>query len=270
MRSTPLVWKTPLATGARLAFATILVLGCRGDEPATPTSPSPDRPSFAHAPSGSFGYFGNLGPSFWTGLNPAWGTCGSGQIQSPIDLSGRLIRARNHDKRLDINYGTSTGEIFNNGHTIEVEVEGSNVLTLDGVAYTLSQFHFHGPSEHTVEGDGYDMELHLVHTSAAGTNAVVAAFLKRGATSGALTAIFNQLPNDFNVHHDLNAPFSPASFLPDIVPNARYVGSLTTPPCTEGVQWVVLHTALTVSTEHLAQFHERIHFNARPTQRSLP
>jgi carbonic anhydrase len=178
------------------------------------------------------------------------------------------VRSRSHDKNLNFDYGSSTtGEIFNNGHTIEIETEGENVLTIDGVAYSLTQFHFHVPSEHTIDGHGYDMELHLVHTSAAGVNAVVAVFLDRGTTSGALSPIFAQLPNDMNVHHELNAAFDVRTFLPDIVPNAQYIGSLTTPPCTEGAHWVVLLSPATVTTEDLAQFHERIHFNARLVQR---
>ncbi len=261
---------TRLTTSSVLALVASVLVGCSVADSATPTSPSRERASFAQAASAEFGYLGATGPSFWGGLDPAWVACGSGTIQSPVDLSGNLLRSRSHDKNLNFDYGSSTtGEIFNNGHTIEIETEGENVLTIDGVAYSLTQFHFHVPSEHTIDGHGYDMELHLVHTSAAGVNAVVAVFLDRGATSGALSPIFDQLPNDFNVHHELNAPFDVRAFLTDIVPNAQYIGSLTTPPCTEGVHWVVLLSPATVSTEHLAQFHERIHFNARPVQRSL-
>src|SRR5688572_1707056 len=111
--------RTPLATCSVFAFATILVSGCRADDPATPTSPSRQRAGFAHAPSQSFGYFGQVGPSVWGSLDPAWGVCASGQIQAPVDLSGHLIRSRSHDNKLDIAYEPTTGEIFNNGHTIE-------------------------------------------------------------------------------------------------------------------------------------------------------
>jgi carbonic anhydrase len=216
-----------------------------------------------------FGYFGELGPSLWGTLDPAWGVCASGEIQAPVDL-GRNQTTSHRFHTLSIDYGPTTGEIFNNGHTIEIETEGENLLTIEGVEYELVQFHFHGPSEHTLEGEGTDMELHLVHRNAAGTNAVVAVLLDRGATSGALSPILGQLPDDLTVHHPLDAPFDPADFLPEARVHARYLGSLTTPPCTEGVQWFVLMTPMTVSTEHLAQFHERIHFNARPVQRSLP
>jgi len=141
------------------------------------------------------------------------------------------------------------------------------VLTLGGVDYGLQQFHFHGPSEHTFEGQGTDMELHLVHKSAAGVNAVVGVKVVRGPSSGALARIFAQLPNDLDVHHSLAAPFNPDHFLPENRSHYRYEGSLTTPPCSEGVRWLVLKDPITVSSEDLAQYHERIHFNARPAQR---
>ena len=262
---------TRLTTSSVLAVVASLVVGCRAADSATLTSPSRERVNVAPATSQEFGYFGESGPSFWGGLDPAWGACASGHSQAPVDLRGNLVRSRNHDNKLSFDYGSSTrGEIANNGHTIEIETEGKNVLTIEGVAYSLTQFHFHVPSEHTIEGDGHDMELHLVHASATGATAVVAVLLDRGASSGALSPIFDQLPDDINGHHELAAAFDVRAFLPDIVPNARYIGSLTTPPCTEGVRWVVLLNPATVSTEHLAEFHERIHFNARPVQRSLP
>jgi carbonic anhydrase len=222
--------------------------------------------SMRPAAAQTFGYFGPIGPAFWSDLNPAaWGACNGGDRQSPVNL-GRLP-VRPH---LDIDYGTTAGEIFNNGHTIEVETEGANSLVLDGVVYELTQFHFHTPSEHRVHGFGYDMEMHLVHTSAAGANAVIGVFLARGVSSGPLTPIFAALPDELNVKEPLPAAFNPATLLPRSSMHYRYVGSLTTPPCTEGVQWVVMTEPVTISDEDIAQFAERIHFNARLVQRGLP
>ena len=217
-----------------------------------------------------FGYFGELGPAFWATLNSAWVTCGSGDIQSPIDV-GRLTLLTDRSRRLSIDYGHTTGEIFNNGHTIEVATEGVNVLTLGGVEYQLDQFHFHTPSEHRFAGLGFDMEMHLVHKSTAGDTAVVGMFLKRGGSSGSLSTVFGNLPA---VDAPLNTrtalpPFDLRSFLPDSLTNYRYLGSLTTPPCTEGVHWVVLEEVGTVSDEDMAQFARRIAFNARLVQRRL-
>jgi carbonic anhydrase len=219
------------------------------------------------AASQTFGYFGELGPAFWGELNPAWETCGSGEIQSPVNF-------RHGNKpfhRLPISYRKTDGEIFNNGHTIEIETEGQNTLTFRGVTYDLVQFHFHAASEHRVAGRGYDMELHLVHTAGDGTNAVVGVFLKRGKSSRALAPIFASLPEvgSINVKEELPQSFNPAAFLPEDQDHFRYLGSLTTPPCTEGVHWFVLSKPVTVSDEDLAQFAERIHFNARGVQRGL-
>jgi carbonic anhydrase len=215
-----------------------------------------------------FGYYGENGPDFWSTLNADWAACNSGEIQSPVNLAPQ----RNWPK-LDISYSDSTGEIFNNGHTVEIEITaGANTLVLDGVAYELSQFHFHTGSEHRIGGRGYDMELHLVHTSAAGTNAVIGVFLKRGTSSGALAQIFAELPDieEEDVHYEVDGSFNPAEFLPQSRAHYRYVGSLTTPPCTEGVQWVVVTQPVTVSDEDIAQFAAQISFNARLTQRNVP
>jgi carbonic anhydrase len=226
------------------------------------------------APQGAraqeFGYFGELGPAHWATLDPAWAICGSGTIQSPVDFGRRTLH-RSRSRRLSVDYGPTTGEIFNNGHTIEVETEGVNVLTLGDVEYELDQFHFHTPSEHRSAGRGFDMEMHLVHKSAAGDTAVVGMFLQRGGSSGALSTVFENLPA---VDAELNTktvlpPFDLRSFLPQSLTNYRYVGSLTTPGCTEGVHWVVLEDIVTVSDEDMAQFARRISFNARFVQRQL-
>jgi carbonic anhydrase len=216
-----------------------------------------------------FGYLGEIGPSHWSELNPAeWAACNAGQSQSPVNLRnpGQL-------ELLDVAYSESTGKIFNNGHTVEIEVEsGTNTLVLDGVAYELAQFHFHTPSEHRRGGRGFDMELHLVHKSAAGANAVVGVFLRRGASSGALAPIFAELPDIVaeNVKYEIEGTFNPADFLPRRTDHSRYMGSLTTPPCSEGVKWVLMTQPVEVSDEDFAQFAAQVNFNARFTQRSVP
>jgi carbonic anhydrase len=128
------------------------------------------------------------------------------------------------------------------------------------------QFHFHSVSEHRIDGLGYDMELHLVHASAGGSNAVIGVFLKRGASSGPLAAIFHQLPNDVEVKHPIETAFNPKTFLPKSNAHLRYVGSLTTPPCSEGVTWFVLKAPTSVSNTEVARFAKIYPMNARPTQ----
>jgi carbonic anhydrase len=214
-----------------------------------------------------FTYFGPDGPAFWGELDPEWQACNQGQAQSPIDFGKLTLLTHLQRTPVPLAYERSTGEIVNNGHTIEIETEGHNVLELDGVEYELQQFHFHAPSEHTLEGKGAEMELHLVHKSLTGATAVVGVEVVRGTSSRALAQIFAQLPNDVDVPHHLAAPVNPRNLLPANQDYYRYDGSLTTPPCTEGVHWIVLRNSIAISTEDLAQYHERIHFNARPVQR---
>jgi len=123
----------------------------------------------------AFAYLGDRGPAFWDLLNPAWASCHAGRQQSPVDFQGEVpVR----QWQLTTDYQMSRGEIFNNGHTIEVEVEGENNVILSGVDYRLLQFHFHVASEHRINGGGFDMEMHLVHQSAAGNLAVIGVLLQ--------------------------------------------------------------------------------------------
>jgi carbonic anhydrase len=223
--------------------------------------------STAHTGAQDFTYSGPNGPPHWGSLNPAFAACSQGEQQSPVQF-GRLARKALRRFLLPIDTVETHGAIFNNGHTIEVEAEGGNFIEVDGEPFELVQFHFHSPSEHTVRGRGYDMELHLVHRNAESELAVVGVLLRRGGSSGALAPIFESLPEDVDVHHALEHTFDPGSFLPASRRHYRYDGSLTTPPCTEGVRWLVLFDSLTVSDEHLARFDELIRFNARPVQRA--
>jgi carbonic anhydrase len=220
------------------------------------------------AAAAEFSYSGDHGPSHWGQLDPAFAVCGTGGAQSPVDFAaGSKLATKSAE--LPVSYRETEGEIFDNGHTIEVETKGESALVLDGVRYELVQFHIHTPSEHTVKGRGYDMELHLVHRSADGKLAVIGVMLERGKDSGALGPIFDGLPADSGPKHPLKHPFNPADFLPKSHEHLRYAGSLTTPPCSEGVRWFVLLTPMTVSNEDMARVAERLRFNARPVQRKL-
>ena len=212
-----------------------------------------------------FGYGGPIGPHHWGALSPAWKTCATGTEQSPVDL-GPLTLLSRRVRHLSLEYGETHGAIFNNGHTIEVETEGENVLRLDESEYRLVQFHFHTPSEHTAAGRGYDMEMHLVHRGPSGQLAVIGVLMRRGPSTGALDAVFDHLPDGIDVHEELEV-FDSRRFLPRSLTHYEYAGSLTTPPCSENVRWMVLATPITISDEHMAQFAERVRFNSRPVQR---
>lgn len=221
----------------------------------------------AEASAQSFEYFGELGPAHWGSLSPAWAACSTGREQSPVALTGPVASPRY--RRLNVEYGETHGLIFNNGHTVEVETEGHNALVFDGEYFELIQFHFHTPSEHREGARSYEMELHLVHRSHSGRLAVIGVFLERGANSGSLAPIFDALPPDIGVRHELPGAFNPKHFLPSVLAHHRYAGSLTTPPCSEGVNWFVLENPVTVSDEHMARFAQLVPFNARPVQRRI-
>ena len=241
--------------GALVAATATVAISVVVASPTTPAHPA------------TFGYFGAIGPAHWADLEPAWEACGAGSRQSPVDLAAPN-RTASH-RPLRVHYGATTGEVFNDGHTVEVETEGSNSLIFEGRTFRLVQFHFHVASEHRIRGRGYDGELHLVHKSEDGEIAVVGVLLERGRSSGALAALLGNLPDDVDVHHALDMPVYPALFIPSNHEYVHYLGSLTTPPCTEGVHWFVLPQPVSVRDEDLARIAERVHFNARAVQREL-
>ncbi|HVR29785.1 MAG TPA: carbonic anhydrase family protein, partial [Thermoanaerobaculia bacterium] len=204
-----------------------------------------------------------IGPDRWGEISPAFRTCGAeidglpgfqetGRRQSPIDLASP---ARAKLPRLFFFYSETAFEVENNGHTIEVPYEPGSVLYVGGEPLTLQQFHFHAPSEHTVDGRFSDMELHLVHTDALGSNAVVAVLLEVGASANpVIDEIFAHAPADEG-SVDVGGVLDAGELLPGSLGYFTYAGSLTTPPCTEGVRWFVLKRSVQVSEETVALFH---------------
>ena len=214
-----------------------------------------------HAPH--WGYGGEHGPEEWGDMEADFSACKLGKEQSPIDI-------RNATKStlppLDFKYAKSSAEVVNNGHTIQVNLADGGVLTLDGVPYKLVQFHFHAPSEEKIGGKAYPMEAHLVHQSAEGKLAVVAVLLTEGRANAALNSVFRDLPQTEGAEKTLDANFNAAELLPIARGYYTYVGSLTTPPCSEGVRWQVLKQPVEVSKAQIAAFRKLYSMNARPVQ----
>ena len=213
---------------------------------------------------GHFTYEGEAGPEKWAELDAAWQTCATGEAQSPTNLTG----GRGIDLTDAVfNYKPSAVTAVNNGHTVQVDVADGGSLTLDGKAYSLKQFHFHRPSEHTIEGKASEMELHLVHADADGKLAVVGVMLDLGAANTGLEPVWAKLPAEANAKEVLGAPFDAATLLPAKHAAYRYQGSLTTPPCSEGVEWSVLEETVTLSAEQAQAFGAIFTGgNARPVQ----
>lgn len=209
-------------------------------------------------------YEGTDGPEHWDDLWPEWRTCKSGRNQSPIDIPTGLVVKSNS---LDLLYQPIPLDVLNNGHTIQVNNGAGSYITVAGVRYNLAQLHFHSPSEHTVGGHSYPLEMHLVHKNSAGDLAVVGLLFDSGAANPVLQSIWQYAPTGANQTN--RAPSIAVDVHSMISLDRGYVyydGSLTTPPCTEGVKWFVVNQTSYVSPEQVQQFRNVIHQNNRPVQ----
>lgn len=209
-----------------------------------------------------WGYTGSEGPSHWGKLSPEFGTCEKGRNQSPVDLT-RFVES--DLSPLVFHYKEGGKEIVNNGHTVQINYEPGSELTLDGHTYELKQFHFHAPSENLIDGKSYPLEAHFVHADPEGNLAVVAVMFTEGAANAALKKAWDHMPEKAGEKAVADAVAE--ALLPADRDYYRYNGSLTTPPCTEGVTWLVMKHPVTASAEQIERFaHVMHHPNNRPVQ----
>ena len=224
-------------------------------------APSDDEATSHHTRHWSYG--GENGPQSWAEIDPANKPCATGAQQSPVDLSGALnAKAPAPIPRWIPARG---GTVINNGHTLQVNLDVGGSVQLSGKDYVLKQFHFHHPSEHTIDGKAYPLEVHFVHAAPDGDLAVVGVLFEEGAANPNLDAIWATAPVKEGEAH-VTSTFDAGSFMPPVVGAYRYEGSLTTPPCSETVHWTVMSTPVTVSTSQIAAFATLFPFNARPVQ----
>ncbi len=210
-------------------------------------------------------YEGVGGPENWAKIDPANKLCATGERQSPIDIRDGI---RVDLEPIRFNYRPSTFRIIDNGHTVQVEV-GDSSISLTGKTYELVQFHFHRPSEEKVDGQRFDMVAHLVHKSDEGQLAVVAVLMQRGPENPFIQTLWNNLPLEKNT--PVAPPetiINPETLLPEARNYYTYMGSLTTPPCTEGVRWLVMKQPVQVSDDQIKIFSRLYRNNARPIQRT--
>ena len=225
-----------------------------------------------------WGYAAENGPDVWAQLSPEYFLCAEGRHQSPIDLvnptPAKLPLITNEY------YHTRYLNIRNTGHTIEVVYPEGSRIHIDGTTYQLLQFHFHAPSEHTVASKPFDMEMHLVHKSEEGNLAVVGLLIEKGRHNSSYDPVWDHLPAvpgemqrvavSGNFPVDPRMMLSPNGITEETMqpfpPAYRYEGSLTTPPCSESVQWIVLTTPIEISETQIAAFKAIIHDNNRPVQ----
>jgi len=211
-------------------------------------------------------YSGKTGPTHWAELDEHFKACGTGKSQSPIDIrSGAAHGAKLPPLTFD--YQPNALHIVDNGHTIQVNVDRGSSLRFGGQSYELVQFHFHHPSEERVDGKGADMEVHLVHRNAKGELAVVAVLLRPGPVNARVESLWRNLPKEKeNEASPAGVHVNPAELIPPDHGYFTFTGSLTTPPCTEGVRWIVMKAPLTLSSGEIATFAARYPNNARPIQ----
>jgi len=223
-------------------------------------------PHTNHEVTGHWSYVGETGPQAWSQLSKEFNVCAIGKRQSPINIE-EVSTLQGPAEPLQFNYQPSSGTVVNNGHTIQVDLTGDNEVTVRGSRYKLLQFHFHTPSEERVNGQGFAMVAHLVHKNADGQLAVVAVLLEPGAANTLIHQVWTYMPLDSGDRVsmptgliDMNA------LLPKDQRYFQFMGSLTTPPCTEGVLWMVMKQPTPISKEQIKLFAQIFPNNARPVQ----
>ncbi|NUF27686.1 carbonic anhydrase [Gilliamella sp. ESL0254] len=218
----------------------------------------------ATEPAPHWGYEGENSPENWGSLSPEFSTCETGKNQSPINIEH--VFKTHHDK-LKLAFKQSKQEIINNGHTIQVNVNDGNTLEIDNEVFTLQQFHFHTPSENKIKGKHFPMEAHFVYKNKNGDLAVIGLMFNKGKANPELAKAWQQMPEEEGDTAALNQPVDIKALLPNRLDFYRFSGSLTTPPCSEGVRWIVLEQESSASAEQIEKFHSIIHHdNNRPVQ----
>jgi carbonic anhydrase len=259
-----------------ILFATLLY-GCRPKAiESAESNPAPD--SIETQPASArpvhWGYAGEEGPQNWASLSPVYAVCGQGMNQSPIDIvksetkGSATWRLDYKTTSLRIAHNEHMDEIIDNGHTIQITVDEGSTFTFGDKTYNLKQFHFHTPSEHTLDGKHAPMEMHMVHQGADDSLDVVGVLFKEGNVANEnFKKIIANLPNSKGQsNHITDVNLELKVHLPNDNYAYHYIGSLTTPPCSEGVQWLILRDPVSLTKEQIEAFSSRIGPNNRPTQ----
>ncbi|WP_157982041.1 carbonic anhydrase [Oceanicella sp. SM1341] len=207
-------------------------------------------------------YSGQGGPSHWGDLSADWEDCRAGHQQSPIDI-GRATAALL--LKVELHWQATEWTVINNGHTIQVNGASAGYAMIDGARYELLQFHFHAPSEHTVGGAHFPMEVHFVHADAEGRLAVIGVMLQAGGNNSLFRTLMFLAPKEEGAQSPAGQ-IEPLELVSDVSRVIRYQGSLTTPPCSETVLWTVLKQPVFVNQRDIDAFTALFPMNARPVQ----
>lgn len=213
----------------------------------------------------TWGYDHKNGPMHWSDLTRDFALCRFGKTQSPIDINTDLVKKAKLPA-IKSRYKSSTGKLINTGHAIEISLPDGGFVTVPSGKYKFIQLHFHSPSEERINGKAFPLGAHLVHKNAAGNLAVIAILFTKGRDNSALDNIITSLPIHRNKQVPLKERFDVTKLLPSSLEYYAYQGSLTTPPCTEGVAWQVLKTPVEMSPKQIHAFKKIFKVNARPIQ----
>jgi len=209
-------------------------------------------------------YAGKEGPESWGKLSPEFSACAAGLNQSPVNIDSTIHAALKPLKSIQ---KFPAKDIFNNGHTVQINFKAGNMLVLDSAAYQMKQVHFHAPSENTIRGKSFPLEAHFVHADSKGNLTVIGVMYTEGKANEGLAKLWSQMPNEVGEPVVLKNRVIPSELIPENRAYYRFSGSLTTPPCSEGVRWLVLKTPLTASKEQIEAFKLAVkHDNNRPVQ----
>lgn len=251
----------------------LLKVPARSLHASTPVAKPRPKPVAAAASSGApaeqtplhglWSYDGPTGPQSWARLDPEFAQCNRGLRQSPVDVHDGI---RVQLEPIEFDYRPSAFRVVDNGHTVQVNVAPGNAINVLGRRFELQQFHFHRPSENRLNGQQYEMEVHLVHKDDQGRLAVIAVMLERGASQPIVQMVWNNLPLEKGEEQAARVPLDPAALLPQDRRYYTFMGSLTTPPCSEGVLWMVMKKPVQATAEQLDIFARLYPMNARPLQ----
>ena len=209
-------------------------------------------------------YSGHEGPEYWGDLSKDYALCSTGKNQSPIDIKG-VIEAEM--KPISFDYKVGGSSVINNGHTIQINYDAGSSISLNGHSYELKQFHFHAPSENLIGSHSFPLEGHLVHADKKGNLAVVGVMFEEGAENSELAKAWAVMPTAEEKSAKPTTPLSADALLPNSRDYYRFNGSLTTPPCSEGVTWLMMKSSVKASSHQIEAFSEMMHHaNNRPVQ----
>jgi len=222
----------------------------------------------SHAKAGAhdvhWTYEGKEGPENWGKLKPEFAACDTGRNQSPINIDATIDATLKPLKGIQ---KYTAKDIVNNGHTVQASFKEGNMLIVDDMNFKMKQVHFHAPSENTIQGKPFPLEAHFVHADAKGNLTVIGVMFKEGKANAGLEKLWAQMPNEVSEPILLKTKVSANEMIPENRDYYRFSGSLTTPPCSEGVRWIIMKTPMTASKEQIEAFKKAVHHhNNRPVQ----